>query len=235
MSDMKLRLKILRGAYTVEKAEFKVFEVEVQKGMTFLRILQKIKEETDPSLSFRHFCRAGICGTCAILIDGFPRLACKEQVLSYALIKEEVTLEPLKGFPLLKDLVVDHEVFTEKMKKYKTWLLEGEEYSKITPTLHRKIERAADCILCYACQSYCPQVLEEDYAGPVIFAKLYRLIKDPRNAIRDERFIYALDKGHLYHCLSCNKCNNCCPTETKPADLIREIMVYTGKNEEVRS
>jgi len=87
---MKLRLKIFRYDPAKGKSGYDTFEVECSEGTTFLSALQKIKEE-DPTLSFRQFCRAGICGTCAILIDGFPRLACREQLFPYALLRGEVT------------------------------------------------------------------------------------------------------------------------------------------------
>ncbi len=230
---MKLKLKVKRG--NDSEVRYDTFEVEVQEGMTFLRALQMIKEDVDPTLTFRQFCRAGICGTCAITINGFPKLSCREQVLPYAMMGEEVVLEPLDRFPVIRDLAVDSSQMITEMKKLRTWISGFSGDVRIPPELSKKIERSADCILCLACQSHCPQMLEEDYAGPLYFAKLYRFLEDPRDDEGLMRLKVAVEEGNLYHCLSCNKCNNVCPKEVEPATLIRELMTYTdidGKGKE---
>ncbi|MFN3598306.1 MAG: succinate dehydrogenase/fumarate reductase iron-sulfur subunit [Aquificaceae bacterium] len=227
---MILRLKIRREKKK-GKAYYESFQVPYEEGMTLLSALQKIKEEIDPSLTFRHFCRAGICGTCALMVNGFPKLACKEQVLPYVLFGEEITIEPLKNFEVLRDLVVDKEKVIGKIKELRLWIKETKKDPRIPPELSRKIENSADCILCLSCQAYCPQVLEEKYAGPLFFAKLYRFYEDPREEDKALRISQAIKEGNLYHCLSCNKCNLVCPKEVEPATLIRELMqtmdVYT--------
>ncbi|MCS7262279.1 MAG: succinate dehydrogenase/fumarate reductase iron-sulfur subunit [Aquificaceae bacterium] len=220
---MLLRLRIKRHKEHQEPY-YQTFEVPYEEGMTLLTALQKIKESQDPSLSFRHFCRAGICGTCTVMVNGFPKLACKEQVLPYALFGDELLIEPLKNFQVIKDLVVDSESLIKKAKSMSLWIREKAENPRIPPDLSRRIESAADCILCFACQSYCPQVLEENYAGPLLFAKLYRLYEDPREDRKELRTRQAVLEGRLYHCLSCNKCNLACPKEVEPATLIRELM-----------
>ncbi len=223
---MKLRLRVFRYDPENGKKGYETFELDYEEGMTFLTAFHRIKESLDPTFTFRHFCRAGICGTCTVFINGFPKLACKEQVLPYVLTGEEVLVEPLDKFPVIKDLAVDHESVIERMKRFHTWIREFRGEVRIPPHISRKIEKAADCILCSACQSYCPQVLEEEYAGPLFFAKIYRFLEDPRDGDRDLRLREALVDGHLYHCLSCDKCNSSCPKEVEPATLIRELMTY---------
>ena len=220
---MVLRLKIRRQEGTKE-AYYQRFEIPYQEVMTLLSALQKINEDIDPSLSFRHFCRAGICGTCTIMVNGFPKLACKEQALPYALFGEEVLIEPIRNFKVIRDLAVDNEGVIEKVKSLRLWIREQAKDPRINPELSRKIENSADCILCLACQSYCPQVLEENYAGPLFFAKLFRFFQDPREEEKELRVNQAIKEGNLYHCLSCNKCNLVCPKEVEPATLIRELM-----------
>ncbi len=221
---MKVKLKIFRYNPETEEKRYDTFEIDVEEGMTFLRAFQKIKEEIDPSLTFRQFCRAGICGTCAVMINGFPKLACKEQVLPYALLNDEILIEPLDKFPVIKDLAVEHESIMNDMKKFHTWIKEFKGDVRIPPDINRLIEKSADCILCFACQSYCPQVLEKEYAGPLMFAKIFRYAVDPRDGNKKERLKEAIELGNLYHCLSCDKCNNVCPKEVEPATLIRELM-----------
>ncbi|MDQ7038170.1 MAG: succinate dehydrogenase/fumarate reductase iron-sulfur subunit [Aquificota bacterium] len=230
---MKLRLKVFRYDPATGKEGYDTFELRCEEGMTFLSALQKIKEEMDPTLTFRHFCRAGICGTCTVYINSFPKLACREQVLPYALTGKEVVLEPLDKFPVIKDLAVDHDSVILKLKEFRSWIQDFKGDVRIPPEISLRVEKAADCILCSACQSYCPQVLEEDYAGPLIFAKIYRFLEDPRETCKDIRLTDAVREGRLYHCLSCNKCNNVCPKEVEPATLIRELMTYIrGDGEE---
>ncbi|WP_457600671.1 succinate dehydrogenase/fumarate reductase iron-sulfur subunit [Hydrogenivirga sp.] len=223
---MKVRLKVFRYDPQGGRAGYETFVIDYEEGMTFLTAFHRIKERIDPSLTFRHFCRAGICGTCTVLINGFPKLACKEQVFPYILTGEEIVVEPLEKFPVIKDLAVDHESVIENMKRFQTWVKEYGGEVRISPEVSKRIEKAADCILCSACQSYCPQVLEEDYAGPLFFAKIYRFLEDPRDEDKEFRLREALHEGHLYHCLSCDKCNNSCPKEVEPATLIRELMTY---------
>jgi len=223
---MRLRLKIRREQDG--RVWYQSFEVPYEEGMTFLSALQKIKEDQDETLSFRHFCRAGICGTCAIYINHFPKLACKEQVLPYVLSGQEVLVEPLKNFKVIRDLVVDHEVIPQKIKKFSLWVRGSQKEVRIDPQLSKSIENSADCILCLACQSYCPQILESAYAGPLFFAKFYRFLLDPRDSENKKRLHQAL-KGRLYHCLSCNKCNNVCPKEVEPATLIRRLMLVDAQ------
>ncbi|WP_461831220.1 succinate dehydrogenase/fumarate reductase iron-sulfur subunit [Aquifex sp.] len=225
---MLLKLKIFRYNPETGERRYDNFEVPYEEGMTFLRAFQKIKEEIDPTLSFRAFCRAGICGTCTVYIDGFPKLACKEQTLPYILMDKTVVVEPLDKFEVIKDLVVDNEEVINRMKKFRTWIKEFKGEVRIPPEINKKIEKGADCILCSACQSYCPQVLEESYAGPLFFAKIYRFLEDPREENKEFRIKEALE-GNLYHCLSCNKCNNACPKDVEPATLIRELMILKTK------
>ena len=219
---MKLRLKIRRERDG--KVWYESYSIPYEEGMTFLSALQRIKETLDETLTFRHFCRAGICGTCTIYVNGFPKLACKEQVLPYLLNGEEILIEPMKNFKVIKDLVVDHETIVKRLKELSLWIRPNQENLPIEPELSKDIESAADCILCGACHSYCPQVLERSYAGPLLFAKFYRFSVDPRDGQRKSRIEQALS-GNLYHCLSCNKCNNVCPKEVQPATLIRRLML----------
>ncbi len=220
---MVLRLKVRRGQED-GRSYFQSYEVPYEEGMTLLSALQKIKEEIDPSLTFRHFCRAGICGTCTVMVNGFPKLACKEQVLSYVLFGEELVVEPLRNFKVIRDLAVDNQAVINKIKELRLWLKEASTDPRIPPEVSKRIESSADCILCSACQSYCPQVLEREYAGPLFFAKLYRFYLDPREEDKSLRAFQTVKEGQLYHCLSCNKCNLVCPKEVEPATLIRELM-----------
>ncbi len=214
-----LKLKIFRG--NGREGEFKTYKVEVEEGDTLLSLLQKVKEE-DETLSFRQFCRAGICGTCAVEVNGFPKLICKERAKDYLYSFKEVILTPLRNFKVIKDLVCEHERTFKLMKELKLHLEPLRENIPLRPQEVKEISFGSDCILCNACQSYCPQIRDEKYLGPLFFAKLHRFFKDRRDKEKDRKLNLALE-GKLFFCLSCNKCNNVCPKEVKPADLIREL------------
>lgn len=204
---------------------FDTFEIPYKDGMTLLDAFHYIKEHIDPSLSYRHFCRAGICGTCSVNVNGFPKLACKEQLLPYTLENNPIIVEPLDNMPVLKDLVVDISDIATAFKTHKIWVNPKDENEDISQDLSYKIENASDCILCYACQSFCPEMRDIGYVGPLFFAKFYRLYIDPRDKDRSFRLLEAIDTKIL-HCLSCNKCNNACPKEVHPASLIRELIIF---------
>ncbi len=214
-------MKILLSIKRRDKTD--TFEVPFKDGMTLLDAFHFVKERIDPSLSYRHFCRAGICGTCAVNINGFPKLACKEQLLPYALEEKPIFVEPLSNAKVIKDLVIETKELTDRIKSYKVWVNPKPQNIKIDPHLSHKIENASDCILCYACQSFCPEVMDKDYAGPLFFAKLYKLFVDPRDEEHGIRLLEAKNT-EIFHCLSCNKCNNVCPKEVRPASLIRELL-----------
>ncbi|MCS7084257.1 MAG: succinate dehydrogenase/fumarate reductase iron-sulfur subunit [Aquificaceae bacterium] len=220
---MLLKVRIKRQKPGQEPA-FESYEVPVSEGMTLLDALNFVRDEIDPTLSVRQFCKAGICGTCAVNVNGFPKLVCKEQATPYALLKTEVVFEPI-NLPTIKDLVVDPSQQIEKLKSMSLWLKELEQNLPIPPEKSKEVEESADCILCFACQSYCPQTLDKSYIGPLFFAKLFRFAIDPREEHQEHRLNQSL-LGGLYSCLSCNKCNNACPKEVRPATLIRNLMQF---------
>ncbi len=223
---MFLKLSIKRFDPTNKSYKRSAFEVPFREGMTILDALEHIKEKIDPSLSFRKFCKAGICGTCSIMINGFPKLACKEQAYKYILEETYIEIEPLRNFEPIKDLVVNIEKEIEKLKDLKAYIEKNIENDiLIEQDRSERIENAADCILCFSCQSYCPEIKDENYAGPLYFAKIYRYLEDPRDKNKSFRIEKALEHK-LFHCLSCNRCNVVCPKEVKPASLIRELMFF---------
>ncbi|MEN3034620.1 MAG: succinate dehydrogenase/fumarate reductase iron-sulfur subunit [Aquificaceae bacterium] len=216
---LKIRIKRQKPG---EKPTFESYEVPASEGMTLLDVLNFVRDEIDPTLTVRQFCRAGICGTCGVNVNGFPKLICKEQAMPYALLKREVTFEPI-NLPTIKDLVVDPSDQIKKLKSMALWIKEVANNIPLEPEKSKEVEESADCILCFACQSYCPQILDESYLGPLFFAKLFRFSSDPRDNNQQKRVEQSI-QGGLYRCLSCNKCNNVCPKEVRPASLIRSLM-----------
>lgn len=207
--------------------------------MTVLDALFQVHDRQDDSLSFRYSCRGAVCGSCAMLINKVPRLACRTQISS--LIgpetmrlapspvigvtagwdpKAEVLVEPLPNLPVLKDLIVDMGEFYAKYRRILPTLrseTEGERESLMEPGAVQALERYTSCILCAACYGACPvNGSDPDYAGPAALAKLYRFRIDPRDELADRRLELADDPHGWWACRFYTNCNKVCPRNVPP-------------------
>ncbi len=211
---MRVRIKrYLEGRFTTQD-----YDLKIEGKPTVLEILTKIKEEIDPTLSFRAMCRASICGTCAVKVNGEHRLACNTRVEG-----EELTLEPVDGSQPIRDLVVSHEELYLGLKRAKVWFNPREENVKLTPSDLKKTEKAWDCILCGICNNVCPPLLEgREFGGPSLFTKLYRVLVDPRDGLDEER-LKELTHFRVENCIHCSSCNLYCPKGCMPEKWIRVI------------
>lgn len=217
--------KILRfDCRNEQESRFTHYRVVAHWGMTVLDALLKIQEEQDPSLVFRYSCRGAVCGSCGMIINGQPSLACRVQ-LSH-LPSYEVLIEPLPNLPIIKDLIVDMEQFWAAYRSIEPWLQSGEREKKgehrISKKLMAKFEQYETCILCACCYGSCPVVTrDEKYLGPAALVKLYRLLQDPRDQ-RDQRI--ALDRidnsQGAWGCDTVFRCVESCPKDVRPTDAI---------------
>jgi succinate dehydrogenase (ubiquinone) iron-sulfur subunit len=199
-----------------------------------LDALMKIKNEQDPTLTFRRSCREGICGSCAMNIDGSNGLAC----LSY--IQKE-TAEPHKIYPLphmyvLKDLVLDMNNFYKQYKSIKPWLQrkdtagnateQGAKEHLQTAEDRKKLDGMYECILCACCSTSCPSYWwnSETYLGPAVLMQAYRWISDSRDQFSKERLAALDDEFKLYRCHQIMNCTRVCPKGLNPAKAIAKLM-----------
>ena len=177
--------------------------------------LGKIKDEMDGSLTYRRSCAHGICGSCAMKINGKNRLAC--QTLSKDM-PETISFEPLPAFPVIKDLVVDMDPFFGKKKEILPFLINKEtppERERLQdPEDQHKILQAITCIMCGCCTSSCPVYwADKEYLGPAAILKAARFILDTRDRAADER-LEALCRSHgIWRCHSIYNCVEVCPKE----------------------
>ncbi|TXT55908.1 MAG: Fumarate reductase iron-sulfur subunit [Candidatus Thorarchaeota archaeon] len=225
------------------------YKVEVKEGMTVLDALFQIQDKMDPSLSFRYSCRGAVCGSCAMLIDKIPRLACKTQLSTLkrddkknemnlepfpALVEapngwspsDEVLVEPLPNLPLLKDLVVDMCRFYETLEKLKLWIdiEKGTEYRNQSPEERKRIDRLVNCIMCALCYGSCPINAEnEDYLGPAALAKSWRFFDDSRTPNPDRFLKDAKGESGAPLCELIMNCVRVCPKGVAPGGAIRKI------------
>lgn len=210
-----------------ENPRMDTYEVDLATcGPMVLDALLKIKNEVDPTLTFRRSCREGVCGSCAMNIDGINTLAC-----TYAIgdIKGEVKIYPLPHMSVVKDLVPDLTHFYAQYASIKPWL------QTITPPPERerlqseedraKLDGLYECILCACCSTSCPSYWwnGERYLGPSILLQAYRWIVDSRDEFTGERLDNLEDPFRLYRCHTIMNCTKTCPKSLNPAKAIAEI------------
>ncbi len=195
-------------------------------GPMVLDALVKIKNEQDPTLTFRRSCREGICGSCAMNIDGANTLACLKACGD---VKGDVRIYPLPHMPVIKDLVPDLSRFYAQHRSIEPWL----KTSTPTPQAEWKqseAERALldglyECILCACCSTSCPSYWwnGDRYLGPAVLLQAYRWLIDSRDEATGERLDNLEDPFRLYRCHTIMNCAKACPKGLSPAKAISEI------------
>jgi succinate dehydrogenase / fumarate reductase iron-sulfur subunit len=205
-------------------SRIQAFEIPYETSLTVLEGLFYIQEQLDGSLAFRYCCRASICGSCAMYINGRYRLACQSNILH--LHTDEVHIEPLPHMPLVKDLVCDMTDFFAKYEYIEPWLIRNsqEPAKEIlqSPADRHKLNMPVDCILCGACYSSCPSVWSEDnYLGPAALLKAYRFEVDSRDEAKKERLPRWDNERGAYRCHTITNCIEACPKELNPTEGIQ--------------
>jgi succinate dehydrogenase / fumarate reductase iron-sulfur subunit len=198
-----------------------------QCGPMVLDALIKIKNEVDPTLTFRRSCREGICGSCAMNIDGLNTLACLKPVSE---VQGAVRIYPLPHLPVVKDLVGDLTTFYAQYAAVKPWL---ESQTPPPPDRERlqakedqeKIDTPSACILCACCSTACPSYWwnSERFLGPAALLQAYRWIVDTRDESTGERLDAVEDAFRLYRCHTILNCTQACPKDLNPGKAIAEI------------
>jgi succinate dehydrogenase / fumarate reductase iron-sulfur subunit len=201
------------------------FVVEMEPFERLLDGLMQIKDYKDGSLTFRRSCAHGICGSCAMKINGKNRLAC--QTLSKEM-PETIEFEPLPAFPAIKDLVVDMDPFFEKIGKVLPYLMNSEPPPELerlqSPEDQHKILEAITCILCGCCTSSCPVYwADKEYLGPAAVLKAARFILDTRDRAAGERLKSITGKHGIWRCHSIYNCVEVCPKEIDITGHISEM------------
>ncbi|MEO1017601.1 MAG: succinate dehydrogenase iron-sulfur subunit [Pseudomonadota bacterium] len=203
------------------------FEIDLDDcGPMVLDALIKIKSETDTTLTFRRSCREGICGSCAMNIDGHNTLACTKAISD---VKSDVTVYPLPHMLVIKDLVVDFDTFWSQYESIQPWLRTESvqpERDRIQSVEHREeLDGLYECILCACCSTSCPSYWwnGEKYLGPAALLQAYRWIADSRDEATEGRLDELEDPYKLYRCHTIMNCTNTCPKSLNPARSIGRI------------
>ncbi len=204
------------------------YTIDLDKcGPMVLDAIIYIKNEIDPSLTFRRSCREGICGSCAMNIDGTNTLACTKSIKS---VKNDISVYPLPHMQVRKDLVPDLNNFYKQYASIKPWLQSKVDAPAKKERLQSKEERGKidglyECILCGCCSTSCPSYWwnSDKYLGPATLLQSYRWLVDSRDDATNERLDELEGPFKLFRCHTIMNCTNTCPKGLNPAKAISEI------------
>jgi fumarate reductase iron-sulfur subunit len=207
---------------------FQSYEVPVKEEWVILDALNYIKDQLDGTLTFRWSCRMGICGSCGYTVNNEPKLGCATFLTQY--LPGPVKIEPLRNFPVVRDLVVEISEFLEKLKKVKPWLIHedgngGTEYLQ-TPAQLEEFRQHSMCINCLLCYSACPiSGLDPIFVGPAALALAHRYNKDSRDQGAAERMAILSHPEGIWGCTFVGECTKVCPKHVDPAGAIQQYKI----------
>ncbi len=214
-----------------QKSHWESYQIELEPTDRVLDGLEAIKGRLDGTLSLRRSCAHGICGSDAMLINGRNRLACKVLVKN---LKQPITIEPMRSFKVLKDLIVDMEAFFSKYRSMKPYLIEKE-----TPPEQERLQSPADrerfddttkCILCGACTTSCPSFWSNpDYVGPAAIVQAHRFLFDSRDQGKEERLKVLNTLEGVWRCRTVFNCVEACPRGINVTRAIGEVKLAIVK------
>jgi fumarate reductase iron-sulfur subunit len=230
----QITLRVAR--YRPEKeseATFDEFELPCPKDWVVLDGLNHIKDRLDGTLSYRWSCRMGICGSCGMLVNGEPRLACATFLADY--LPGPVRVEPLRNFPVIRDLVVEIGDFMAKLARVKPWIvreverpLSDGEYRQ-TPDELDEYKQFSMCINCMLCYSACPIYgLDPHFIGPAAIALAQRYNLDSRDEGAPERMRVLSEHDGIWGCTFVGECTKVCPKHVDPAGAIQQYKLQSA-------
>eukprot|EP00128_Syssomonas_multiformis_P004591 Colp12_sorted_trinity150504_noHs@36267 len=216
-----------------EKPRMQEYKVDLSKcGPMVLDALIKIKNEIDPTLTFRRSCREGICGSCAMNIGGTNTLACIAKIDTD--LSKPAKIYPLPHMYVVKDLVPDMSNFYEQYRSVEPWLqqdpakLPKDKENLQSKENRKKLDGLYECILCACCSTSCPSYWwnSDKYLGPAVLLQAYRWIIDSRDDATAKRLAKLQDPFSVYRCHTILNCSKTCPKHLNPAKAIAEIKKF---------
>jgi succinate dehydrogenase / fumarate reductase, iron-sulfur subunit len=232
---MKATLRIRR--YNPDRSPnpwWQEFEIDASPGTVVLYALHDIQETQDGTLAYRYSCRGAICGSCAMRINGRAALACKTQIADLDATRP-IVVEPLLNMPVVKDLVVDHDVFFRSIRSIFPWLTEKARPGmapilpdpSLTAAEADQYLRSTDCIQCQACFSDCPKRLADPhFEGPATCLAMYKRVYHPQEPDAAARLREACRPGGVFDCDRHGNCVKVCPKDCRP---MRAILMLQAK------
>lgn len=236
---MEVRVKVFRfNIETDQRPRYDVFTVEAEPSDRVLDLLEYIRGDVDSTLGFRRSCAHGVCGSDAMRINGRNRLACK--VLVHDLGTNEVTIEPLLGMKVVRDLIVDMDPFFDHYKSVMPFFVndqplpaDGKERLQ-SPADRERFDDTTKCILCAACTTSCPSFWANgSYVGPAAIVNAHRFVYDSRDTGAAGRLEVLNEEFGVWRCRTAFNCTEACPRDIKITQAIAEVKqaITTGKIE----
>ncbi len=227
MSQIQVELEVMRYRPEMDdKPFFQTYQVPCEEEWVVLDALNYVKDEMDRTLSYRWSCHMFVCGSCGMVINGEPKLACKAFLRDY---KGKIRVEPLANFPIERDLVIVQDDFIEKLESVKPYIVAKEEkpveqgeYLQ-TPAQLKAYKQYSMCINCLLCYSACPQYgLDEKFIGPAALALAHRDNMDSRDVGRSAREHVVASHDGIWACSFVGACSVVCPKDVDPAGAIQQ-------------
>jgi fumarate reductase iron-sulfur subunit len=227
-----LNVEVWRGA---ETGAFQTFTLPRRLNQTILDVVTEIQREQDPTLSYRFACRVGMCGSCAMVVNGRPRWTCRTRVSEVASLDGALRLEPLRNFTIVKDLAVEMTTFFDKWRDahgaFEPGPTPAADFAVVppaTPARHAADE-AIECIGCGICYSACDVVAwDRDYLGPAALNRAFTLVHDSRDGAREARLQIVDGEHGCWRCHTQLACMEVCPktidTTGAIGDLKRQLI-----------
>lgn len=218
-----LNVRVWRGK---DEGSFQSFDVPMRENQTVLDIVTEIQRRQDPTLSYRFACRVGVCGSCAMTVNGVPRWTCRTHVKN--VVKGgTLTLEPLRNLPRIKDLAADMTPFFDKWQaaggRFEGKSTRDDLPAAIKPTsrARKAVDAGIECINCAVCYAACDVVAwDQAYLGPAALNRAWTLVNDKRHAARADTFEKATQNGGCGSCHAQGACMQHCPVGLSPTESI---------------
>ncbi|MDQ5909384.1 MAG: fumarate reductase iron-sulfur subunit [Pseudomonadota bacterium] len=231
LQQRQIQLEVLRYNPETDTApRYQTYSVPCLEEWVVLDALNYIKDHLDPTLSYRWSCHMAVCGSCGMMVNGEPKLACKAFIHEYK--EGQIKVEPMANFPIERDLVTSVEDFITKLASVKPYLIPKEDKPvsagefKQTPAELKKFKQYTLCINCMLCYAACPQyALVPEFLGPAAISMAHRYNQDSRDGGRDQRQeVIASDEG-VWECSFVGACSEVCPKHVDPAGALQQIKV----------
>jgi len=231
LQKRQIQLEVLRYNPETDTApRYQTYSVPCLNEWVVLDALNYVKDHLDPTLSYRWSCHMAVCGSCGMMVNGEPKLACKAFIHEYK--EGQIKVEPLANFPIERDLVTSVEDFITKLASVKPYLIPKEDKPisagefKQTPAELKKFKQYTLCINCMLCYAACPQyALVPEFLGPAAISMAHRYNQDSRDGGRDQRQeVVASDEG-VWECSFVGACSEVCPKHVDPAGALQQVKV----------
>ena len=233
-----LKVRVWRGG---AQGFLQSFDVPRHASQTVLDVVTHIQRSLDPTLAYRFACRVGMCGSCAMTVNGVARWTCRTHIDKAVKNKNEMTLEPLRNLPVIRDLVTDMREFFDKWARakgnFQGSLTRRDDFSKIEPQSKARlqVDAAIECIGCAVCYSSCDVVSQNpDYLGPAALNRAWTLQRDERDIAGAQRLRAVAGDAGCHSCHTHMSCTEHCPKQLSPtagiAGLKREVSLAALKN-----